>query len=285
MTWVDRMASLRNFRGHVPGDVPTPDNQQPVPSTYMTLMYNLHYNLSSTHYNAPTGHYVVHGTDSLLTADYAPPSHNPGPGTYTREDEPGDPDILGTWERTSLDTLLSIRSRNQDLGKAMYCVAKCTQRTWEIPTDRWLWKVMLRPQQREGPSNRRGPTPRAPPPYSSACTWLQPASWRCCGRAQTPPPKTIPTSQRRRCPVSSDASSAASNASSKRTHTSCPPSSPPRSRRRMSLPSGCSLMALHPLAGTCEVSSRSCSLCSFLASLRPVIFPSLAATKYSSWST
>ena len=28
-TWVARMASLRNFRHHVPGDIPTPDERQP----------------------------------------------------------------------------------------------------------------------------------------------------------------------------------------------------------------------------------------------------------------
>ena len=53
-TWVARMASLSNFRHHVPGDIPTPDEQQPAPSTYMTLMYNLHYTLSTTNYHAPT---------------------------------------------------------------------------------------------------------------------------------------------------------------------------------------------------------------------------------------
>ena len=130
-TWVDRMASLSNFRDHVPGDVPTPDNQPPAPSAYMTLMYNIHYTLSTTHYHATTGTWVVHGTDSLLPSDYAPPSppHNPGPDAYTREDEPDDLHIWGTWQRRSLDTLLSIRSRNQDLSKAMYCLAKWTQRT------------------------------------------------------------------------------------------------------------------------------------------------------------
>ena len=55
-TWVARMASLSNFRHHVPGDIPTPDNRQPAPSTYMTLMYNLHYTLSTTHYHASTDH-------------------------------------------------------------------------------------------------------------------------------------------------------------------------------------------------------------------------------------
>ena len=49
-TWVARMASLSNFRHHVPGDIPTPDDRQPTPSTYMTLMYNLHYTLSTTHF-------------------------------------------------------------------------------------------------------------------------------------------------------------------------------------------------------------------------------------------
>ena len=44
-------------------------------------------------------------------------------------------------------------------------------------------------------------------------------------------------------------------------------------------------MALHRLAATCGASIRSCSLSHFLASLRVLIFPSLVATKYSSWST
>ena len=78
-TWVNLMASLSNFRDQVPGDVPTPDNQQPAPSTYMTLMYNIHYTLSTTEYRAPTGHRVVHGTQSLLPADYAPLPAQPGP--------------------------------------------------------------------------------------------------------------------------------------------------------------------------------------------------------------
>ena len=123
-TWVARMASLSNFRHHVPGDIPTPDEQQPAPSTYMTLMYNLQYTLSTTNYHAPTDHWVVHGTDSLLPADYAPPPHSPGPDTYARGDDPDDPHIWGTWERKSLDTLLSIRSSSQGLGRAMYCLAK-----------------------------------------------------------------------------------------------------------------------------------------------------------------
>ena len=42
----------------------------------------------------------------------------------------------------------------------MYCLAEWTQRTWGIPTDPWLWKVRLPPQQREAPTNRRGPPPR-----------------------------------------------------------------------------------------------------------------------------
>ena len=78
-TWVALMASLSNFRHHVPGDVPTPDDGQPAPSTYMTLMYNKHCSLSTTYYHAPTGNWVVHGTNSLLPADYAPPPHNLGP--------------------------------------------------------------------------------------------------------------------------------------------------------------------------------------------------------------
>ena len=183
----------------------------------MTLMYNIHHTLCTTNYHAPTGHLVVHGTDSLLPADYAPPPHNPGRDTYTREDKPDDPHISGTREGRSRDRLLFIRSRNHDLGKAMYCLAKWTKRTCEISTDRWLWKVRLRAKRSEVPPNRRGPTPRAPPPYSSARTWWQPSSWRRCGQAQTPPPKNR---RRRSCPACSDAPSAPSTTSSKRPHMS-----------------------------------------------------------------
>ena len=72
------MTSLSNFSDHVPGDIPTPDNQQPAPSTYTTLMYNKHYTLSTTHYHAPTYTWLVHCTDFLLPADYTPPAQ-PGP--------------------------------------------------------------------------------------------------------------------------------------------------------------------------------------------------------------
>ena len=169
-TWVARMASLSNFRHHVPGDIPTPDDRQPASSTYMALMYNLHYTLSATHYHAPTGHWVVHGTDSLLPADYAPPTHNPGLDTYAGGDELEDPHLWGTWERKSLDTLLFIRS----VSRAMHCLAKWTERTWWIPTDQLLWNVTLRPQQRKAPPNRRGPTPRRPT-SPQLCPYMVPA--------------------------------------------------------------------------------------------------------------
>ena len=125
-TWLDRVASLRNFRDHIPGDIPTPDNQQPAPSTYMPLMYNKHYTLSTTHYHPPTDTCVVDSTGSLLPANYPPPPppHSSCPDTYSREDEPDDPHIWGSWGCKSLDTLLSIRSSNQGLGRTMYCLAK-----------------------------------------------------------------------------------------------------------------------------------------------------------------
>ena len=111
--WVDRVTSLSNFWGHVPGNIPNPDNQQPAPSTYMTLMYNRHNTLSTTHKHAPTDTLLVHGTDSLLSANNTPPPpHNPGHDTYTREEEPVDLHIWGRWGRRSLDTLLSNGSRN-----------------------------------------------------------------------------------------------------------------------------------------------------------------------------
>ena len=156
------MASLSNFRDHVHPDIPTPTNRQPAPSTYMTLMYNRHYTLCTTHYHAPSDTWMVHGTDSLLPADYTPHTHNPGPGTYTRVDEPDGPHIQGTWEDKSLETLLSIRRGNQGLGKVMYCLAEWAQRSWKIPAHRWTWKVTLRPQQREAPSNCRRTTPPHP---------------------------------------------------------------------------------------------------------------------------
>ena len=48
------MASLSDFRDKVQGDIPTPDNSQPAPSTYIKLMYNKHYILSTHHDQAAT---------------------------------------------------------------------------------------------------------------------------------------------------------------------------------------------------------------------------------------
>ena len=124
-----------------------------------SALHPLHHHLRRTH--RPLG-----GTRHRLPPPRRlhPPPHtqNPGPDTYARGDDPDDPHIWGTWEPKSLDTLLSIRSGYQGLGRAMYCLAKWTQRTWGIPTDQWVWVVTLRPQQREAPSNRRGPTPPRP---------------------------------------------------------------------------------------------------------------------------
>ena len=69
-TLVDRVASLSNFRDHVPGNIATSDNQQPAPSTYIPLMYNKHYTLSTNHYRGPTDTWGVYGTYSLSPADY-----------------------------------------------------------------------------------------------------------------------------------------------------------------------------------------------------------------------
>ena len=144
-TWIERVTSLSNFTEHVLGDIPSLDNQQPAPSTYMTLMYNRHYTLSATHYHAATNNWLVHGTNSLLPANYSPPGHNQGHDTYTKEYEPDDPNIWVTSRHRSLDMLLSICSRNQGVGKAMYCLAKWTQRTCQISAEQWAWKVSLRP--------------------------------------------------------------------------------------------------------------------------------------------
>ena len=157
-TWVDRMASLSNFRE--PSPTATTSSQPPhvhAPHVKHTL-HPLHHPLPRT--NWPPG-----GTGHRLPPPRRlrpPPGHNPGPDTYTREDEPDDPHIWGTWERRSLDTLFFIRSRHQDLGKASYCLDKWTQRTCEIPTDRWLWKVTLRPQHTKAPPNRGRPASPRP---------------------------------------------------------------------------------------------------------------------------
>ena len=215
--WVARMASLSNFRHHVPGDVPSPDDQRPAPSTYMTLMYNLHYTPSTSHYHSPNG--TAPTPSSPPTTP--PPPHGPDHDTYTRGDEPDDPHLWRTRERKSLDTLLSIRSGNQGLGRAMYCLAKWTQRIWGIPTDRWLWKVTLRPKQREAPQTAGDPPPPPRPTSLQLCPYMVAARLMALlWPGQTPPPKTTPASRRRTCPASSDASSAPSTTSSKCTHTS-----------------------------------------------------------------
>ena len=161
-TWVARMASLSNLRHHVPGDIPSPDDRQPAPSTYMTLMYNLHYTLSATHYHAPTGHGVVHGTDFLLPANYAPPPHNPGLNTYAREDEPDDPHLWGTWERKSLDTLLSIRSGNQALVGRCIALPSGPNGPGGAPRTGGCERSRCARSRGRPPQNRRGPTPPRP---------------------------------------------------------------------------------------------------------------------------
>ena len=187
----------------------------------MTLMYNLHYTLSTTHYHAPTDHWVVHVTDSLLFADYAPPPNTTQASTRT----PGG---------TSRTTPTSAARGNANpwthcspsAAAARALVGRCIASPSEPNGPGGSPQTAGCAGSRCAPSRGKpcqtagdGP-PHAPPPYSSAHTWWQPASWRCCGRAQTPPPKTTPNPQRRTCPASSNASSAPSITSSKHTRTS-----------------------------------------------------------------
>ena len=68
-------------------------------------------------------------------------------------DNPDDPHICGTWGHKTLKTLLSIQSGNQGLHRAMYCLAKWAQPSWQILALRWTWKVTVHLQQEEAPSN------------------------------------------------------------------------------------------------------------------------------------
>ena len=135
------MAACRHIDTHPEG--PKDGHGGPNEIQYMTPMYNIHYTLSTTHYHAPSGTWWYTAPTASSPPTTPPSPNNSAPDTYTREDELDKPQIWGTWERRSLDTLLYIRSRNQDLGKAMYCLAKWTQRTWKIPTEPWMWKVTL----------------------------------------------------------------------------------------------------------------------------------------------
>ena len=62
----------------------------------MTLMYNRHCTLCTTRYHAQADTWLVKGTDSLLIANYIPPSAQLDHVAYTREDEPDGPHIWGT---------------------------------------------------------------------------------------------------------------------------------------------------------------------------------------------
>ena len=115
-----------------------------------------------------------------------PPPHISGLDRYTREDEPDDPHLWGTWKRKSLDTLLSIRSGNQGLGRVRYCLAKWTQRTPGIPTDRWLWKVTLRPEQREA----HVPAQPRQRHHTSTSTHRSPGKARAHARCLNPHPRS-----------------------------------------------------------------------------------------------
>ena len=75
----------------------------------------------------------------------------------------------------------------------MYCLAKWTRRTWQIPAEQWTWKVTLRPQQREPSLNCMGPTPPRP-------ATIRPCPFMVVARPMTllwpgpdNPPKTTPT--------------------------------------------------------------------------------------------
>ena len=175
-TWVARMASLSNFRHHVPGDIRTPDEQQPAPSTYMTLMYNLHYTLSTTSYHAPTDHWVVHGTDSLLPADYAPPPHSPGPDTYARgttwtTPTSGARGNANPWTRCSL----SAAATRALVGRCIASPSGPNGPGGSPWTGGCGWSRCA-PSRGKPPQTAVDPPPHAPPPYSSARTWWQPAS-------------------------------------------------------------------------------------------------------------
>ena len=163
-TWVARMASLSNFWHHVPGDIPTPDDRQPAPSTYMTLMYNVHYTLSTTHYHAPTDHWVVHGTDSLLPADYAPPpphttqasTRTPG-GTSRTTPTSRARGNANPWTRCSP----SAAAAGALVGR---CIASPSgpNRPGVSPRTGGCGGSHCAPSIGKPPKNRRGPTPRRP---------------------------------------------------------------------------------------------------------------------------
>ena len=65
----------------------------------------------------------------------------------------------GATEVGSRPTYLSPTAAATRPLAAMYCLAKWIQPTWQIPREKWTWKVSLRPQQREAPLNRTGPVP------------------------------------------------------------------------------------------------------------------------------
>ena len=214
-TWVARMSSLSNFRHR---------SQRPAASPLHVHDPHVQSALPPLHDQLPRTNWPLGGAWHRLPPPRRlrpPPPHNPGPDTYTRGDEPDDPHLCGTWERKSLDTLLSIRSGNQGLGRAMYCLAKWTQRSSGISTDWWLWKVELRPQQKKAPPSRRGPTPPRP-------TSLQLWRYRVAARLMAllwPGPDT-PTQNYPQL------TSAPSTTSRKRTHMSWsryghPPGNPP----------------------------------------------------------
>ena len=159
-----------------PGGHPHPDEQQPAPSTYMTLMYNLHYTLSTTTYDAPTDHWVVHGTDSLLPADYTPPPHDPGPDTYARGKTRTTPTSgargsPNPWTRCSA----SAAATRALVGRCIASPSGPNGPGGSPRTDGCGWSRCA-PSRGKPPQTAVDPPPHAPPPYNYARTWWQPAS-------------------------------------------------------------------------------------------------------------
>ena len=138
-------------------------------------------------------HWVVHGTDSLLPANYAPPPHTtqastrtPG-GTSRTTPTSGARGNASPWTRCST----SAAATRALVGRCI-ALASGPNGPGGCPGTGGCGRSRCAPSRVRPPRTARDQPLHAPPPYSSVRTWWQPASWRCSGRAPHTPTQNYP---------------------------------------------------------------------------------------------
>ena len=182
------------LQGPRPGRRPRPRQPAASPSTHMTLMRNIHYTLSTTHYHAPTCTWVIHGTDSHLPAHYPPPprttrapTRTPG-RTSRRTPTSGARGSAGPW-RCCSPSAASTRT----LARRCMALRNGPNGPGRSPGSSECGRSHCAPSRERPPRNRLGLSP-PPPTTLQLCAYMLAACLMALlGPGPDTPPKTTPT--------------------------------------------------------------------------------------------